>query len=169
MITGDQADGNANTSKTPGATDTMKVGLGISIATAIVGKVLGEVSLIKALGLGTTYVVDHERNGLDVDTARQNIGSDKNFGKTRTEGVDNHVTLATFEITSQASDRVAIVVQALLELHGCLTCLYRISVDQLEADRMTYPHEDDGRADGHKAIETHQGVEFVCLCWTVEV
>ncbi len=82
-ISSDQADRDAHTSETPGTTNSMKISLRVSIAAIVVRKVLRRSQPEnQTRGAGMTYVVDHQGNGLYVDTARKDVGSDENLGET---------------------------------------------------------------------------------------
>ena len=65
--------------------------------------------------IGRTYVVDNERDGLNINTTGEDIGSYEHFGSAGAECVDDYITLARFESTRQAGDFVMFLVEAPLD------------------------------------------------------
>lgn len=55
-----------------------------------------------------TYVINHQGNGLHINSSGENIRGNENLGFSITECVDNHVTLESLKFTSQASNLVAL-------------------------------------------------------------
>ncbi len=70
-----------------------------------------------------TYVVDHQGNGLHINSAGENIRGDENLSLSVTECVDNHVTLEPLKFTSQASNLVTLPLEASLDLNSADTSL----------------------------------------------
>lgn len=72
---------------------------------------------------GPTYVVDDQRNGRHIDSASENIGGDEDLGITTAEGVDNSITLATFDTTGERCNSMAFSNHALFDLDSRCTSL----------------------------------------------
>ena len=110
-----QAYRNPNTPESASASNAMKVDLRVSFASTVVRKILFDVSGGAGRVILETYVIDHQRDGLNIDTARKDVGRNKHFGFPSTEGVNDDITLRRFESSSQASDLVTFGIKALLD------------------------------------------------------
>ena len=77
---------------------------------------------------GIAYVVDHQRDGGDIDTTGKDIGGDENFSFPTAERINDRVTLRALDTTSQGGNSVSLCDHAALDLPGGLTSLIILSV-----------------------------------------
>lgn len=71
-----EANGHANSTKTPGTTDPVEVSLGIGVAASIVRNILGWLADTMVEAVDMTNIVDDHGNRLNVDATRKYIRSD---------------------------------------------------------------------------------------------
>jgi hypothetical protein len=134
-----KSESSASAAEATGATDTVQVSLIVCCTTGQVGNV----------------VVDNHGDGLDVDTARQDVGRNEYLCLASAELVEDIISLSSVQGAGKGSDLVAIGSHASLDLCGGVAAL----------------DEDDGRGDGHQTVELQQcgilrliGIAVEILC-----
>lgn len=120
-----EVDGNSLSAETSRTTDTMDVFGGLS----------GEI------------VVDDEVHLLDIDTSAQQIGRDKDTGRTRPELPHDVDSFGHFHVSWDAGNHKLVLGQAVREFFDAL-----LSVG-----------EDDALRDDHVLVELQQGTEFLAV------
>lgn len=77
------------------------------------------------------YVVDHERDGRNIDTAGKDVGGDENLSFSTAERIDDGIALSALDTTSQGGDSVALCDHAAFDFSSGLTSLGSLSVWKL--------------------------------------
>ena len=57
-----------------------------------------------------SYIIDDERDCLDVYTSRKNIGRNEHLGPPSSEGVDDDIALRTLKVAGQACDGMVVCI-----------------------------------------------------------
>ena len=103
----DEGEGSASATEATSATNTVEVSLIICSTTGQVGNV----------------VVDNHGDGLDIDTAGKDVGSDEHLCFASAELVEDIVSLSSVQGTRKGSDFVAVGSHAALDFGGGVTAL----------------------------------------------
>lgn len=98
----DKADTNTNTSKSAGTADAVKVGL--------------RVRLTVATPLHWNVVVNDHGDGLNIDTSSKDVGGDENLIFSRTEFLQNAVTISTLKSSVNGNNLMTVSLQACCDL-----------------------------------------------------
>lgn len=122
IIGSDEVDGNTLSAEATTSSDTMDV----------------------VLTVGGQVVVDDERNLLNIDTTGQEIGSNQNTRRSRSELLHDHITLSLFHVTVHGRDG---------EVTGSQLVGKPIDLSSGVA-------EDNGLGDGDGFVEIREGIKF---------
>lgn len=101
---------------------------------------------------------------MHIDTAREYVRSDQDFGLAVSESINDDIALLAFEISSQAGTSMAVVFHPSLNFTSSVARLSSVSWGGRNRLGDDYLDKDDGRTNGHKAVKADQDVVF--FPWT---